>query len=101
MLFRSDGKSTRLNSSHTIISYAVFCLKKKNTTQHPPHVHACSQTTSCSALPHTTTCCVVRLIVSGCMIAYGFFPDCLFFFFLIKPAPPEFATLSLPRPFPF
>src|SRR3954465_7481406 len=25
----SDRKSTRLNSSHTIISYAVFCLKKK------------------------------------------------------------------------
>src|SRR3954462_10393169 len=26
----ADRKSTRLNSSHTIISYAVFCLKKKN-----------------------------------------------------------------------
>src|SRR5258708_18748508 len=26
-----DRKSTRLNSSHQIISYAVFCLKKKNT----------------------------------------------------------------------
>src|SRR5258708_18793411 len=29
---RLDRKSTRLNSSHQIISYAVFCLKKKNTT---------------------------------------------------------------------
>src|ERR1022692_2629816 len=29
MLFRSDRKSTRLNSSHLVISYAVFCLKKK------------------------------------------------------------------------
>src|SRR5258708_17080173 len=28
--FRQDRKSTRLNSSHQIISYAVFCLKKKN-----------------------------------------------------------------------
>src|SRR5947207_14517597 len=28
-LCRSDRKSTRLNSSHTVISYAVFCLKKK------------------------------------------------------------------------
>src|SRR5258708_18297556 len=28
VLFRSDRKSTRLNSSHQIISYAVFCLKK-------------------------------------------------------------------------
>src|SRR5207244_13006121 len=27
---RPDRKSTRLNSSHQIISYAVFCLKKKN-----------------------------------------------------------------------
>src|SRR5260221_10044348 len=27
--WRSDRKSTRLNSSHTVISYAVFCLKKK------------------------------------------------------------------------
>src|SRR5260221_5154146 len=26
---RRDRKSTRLNSSHTVISYAVFCLKKK------------------------------------------------------------------------
>src|SRR2546422_2814317 len=29
-----DRKSTRLNSSHGYISYAVFCLKKKNTTQY-------------------------------------------------------------------
>src|SRR5260221_10205136 len=28
---RLDRKSTRLNSSHTVISYAVFCLKKKKT----------------------------------------------------------------------
>src|SRR5260221_1792417 len=30
---RRDRKSTRLNSSHTVISYAVFCLKKKKTTR--------------------------------------------------------------------
>src|SRR5258705_6104819 len=29
-IFRGDRKSTRLNSSHLGISYAVFCLKKKN-----------------------------------------------------------------------
>src|SRR5260221_8638543 len=28
-LLERDRKSTRLNSSHTVISYAVFCLKKK------------------------------------------------------------------------
>src|SRR5207244_6319993 len=33
-----DRKSTRLNSSHQIISYAVFCLKKKkNTHKHGDH----------------------------------------------------------------
>src|SRR5690554_7252269 len=30
---RTDRKSTRLNSSHVRISYAVFCLKKKKKTQ--------------------------------------------------------------------
>src|SRR5207249_7252251 len=31
---QSDRKSTRLNSSHVSISYAVFCLKKKTITRH-------------------------------------------------------------------
>src|SRR2546426_4678207 len=30
--YSTDRKSTRLNSSHLVISYAVFCLKKKNTS---------------------------------------------------------------------
>src|SRR5260221_853341 len=34
-----DRKSTRLNSSHTVISYAVFCLKKKNNTNNLVKVH--------------------------------------------------------------
>src|SRR5690606_40091613 len=33
LLVRSDRKSTRLNSSHVKISYAVFCLKKKTRRQ--------------------------------------------------------------------
>src|SRR5258708_19160904 len=42
-----DRKSTRLNSSHQIISYAVFCLKKKkkgapqNQNSNRPHVCCC------------------------------------------------------------
>src|SRR5256885_9245889 len=37
-----DRKSTRLNSSHLVISYAVFCLKKKKTThsRDSRHTHA-------------------------------------------------------------
>src|SRR5688500_19657334 len=34
---RRDRKSTRLNSSHLVISYAVFCLKKKNSTEEKQH----------------------------------------------------------------
>src|SRR2546430_3809457 len=33
MIARKDRKSTRLNSSHSQISYAVFCLKKKKKRQ--------------------------------------------------------------------
>ena len=35
-----DRKSTRLNSSHGYISYAVFCLKKKNIQQQTTHNQA-------------------------------------------------------------
>src|SRR3712207_8318915 len=34
-----DRKSTRLNSSHANISYAVFCLKKQQTEAQPLHMH--------------------------------------------------------------
>src|SRR5688572_31433056 len=40
-LWKSDGtdrKSTRLNSSHSQISYAVFCLKKKKTYSSDPAI---------------------------------------------------------------
>src|SRR5687768_17900440 len=41
----ADRKSTRLNSSHGYISYAVFCLKKKkkknSTTNHYSHTNNC------------------------------------------------------------
>src|SRR5258708_9564432 len=43
---RTDRKSTRLNSSHQIISYAVFCLKKKNENVHNDiSVHGVLKTT--------------------------------------------------------
>src|SRR5256885_9826716 len=50
---RQDRKSTRLNSSHLVISYAVFCLKKKKC---PHKVHRMEMKTaiSCTILRHTT-----------------------------------------------
>src|SRR5256885_5374622 len=45
-----DRKSTRLNSSHLVISYAVFCLKKKKTTQQrEPWPRCCSMLQSVRA----------------------------------------------------
>src|SRR3989454_4476322 len=38
---RADRKSTRLNSSHLVISYAVFCLKKKKPIAHLASPHHC------------------------------------------------------------
>src|SRR5260221_6800670 len=37
-VFCLDRKSTRLNSSHTVISYAVFCLDKKSTRLNCSHI---------------------------------------------------------------
>src|SRR2546429_6329187 len=42
-----DRKSTRLNSSHGYISYAVFCLKKKKNYSVQPR--------TCTSAPHTTS----------------------------------------------
>src|SRR3712207_6973428 len=41
-----DRKSTRLNSSHANISYAVFCLKKKKTSHRHPSIRNNSHTLS-------------------------------------------------------
>src|SRR5256886_5650490 len=53
-----DRKSTRLNSSHSQISYAVFCLKKKNTVypnrpRHPLALRASPPLHTTHSLPHT------------------------------------------------
>src|SRR5690348_18138220 len=48
-----DRKSTRLNSSHPSISYAVFCLKKKNTAAHRGDSRACARRSD--AQPHSGT----------------------------------------------
>src|SRR5256885_6914432 len=56
-----DRKSTRLNSSHLVISYAVFCLKKKThcRTERPcPHIR---QDHHPHAILHTPICACGRL----------------------------------------
>src|SRR5256885_9705642 len=66
-----DRKSTRLNSSHLVISYAVFCLKKKkdthtrtSQTQRPsssPSPHPCSSLISVG-VPITPPCLLILLM---------------------------------------
>src|SRR5947207_9284284 len=52
-----DRKSTRLNSSHTVISYAVFCLKKKKIASHPDRSEpdVLEHITSTSRMPYSVT----------------------------------------------
>src|SRR5256885_7035760 len=57
----SDRKSTRLNSSHLVISYAVFCLKKKKKSHpYPSYIYSLIDTDLTSLLHynqhHTSVC---------------------------------------------
>src|SRR2546426_7254151 len=64
--WRQDRKSTRLNSSHLVISYAVFCLKKKKC---PHKVHRMEMQTAISSTLLSDTSMLVPAGV--CMISLG------------------------------
>src|SRR5947209_16761476 len=53
---RQDRKSTRLNSSHANISYAVFCLKKKKKSQKTPSVAKHTYIMTCCTASHKCLC---------------------------------------------
>src|ERR1022692_3283565 len=104
---RSDRKSTRLNSSHLVISYAVFCLKKKkkkiktDAEQRRQVVHARRRCTVVDAprVPHAA-------LVSECCGGTHVCSCSVFFFFLMIRRPPRstlfpYTTLfrSYGRPF--
>src|SRR3954466_13936121 len=92
----ADRKSTRLNSSHTIISYAVFCLKKKNkytiaTTNGPIHyITSVHRDTRMREQTNAVSldCVVLQRATCGVLV-------CVFFFFN-NGAPPEISPLPLP-----
>src|SRR6266487_365627 len=91
-----DRKSTRLNSSHPSISYAVFCLKKK--TNNTPRTLPTQSTTPqlSSLLPRDRERLQkgsVKRHVSV-VIDVGLVPERVFFFFN-DTAPTEIYTLSL------
>src|SRR5258707_15655130 len=51
-----DRKSTRLNSSHANISYAVFCLKKKKNDSKPTYTSSTSTTTRTRKISRNSSC---------------------------------------------
>src|SRR6202790_5623555 len=88
---REDRKSTRLNSSHYNISYAVFCLKKKKAlhfpARRPPH--------------RSRRCRTSSLIRPNSLTAPpGNVPIGTEHFFLSVSEPAEFRTLPLPDALP-
>src|SRR3954466_4030448 len=95
-----DRKSTRLNSSHTIISYAVFCLKKNNDRIHLPPLGS-FQRRGRSALFSGRGPRRVRLDAERgrASLVYARVTRA-HFFFLKDPPPPDFSPFPLPAAFP-
>src|SRR6202142_1309916 len=95
-----DRKSTRLNSSHQLISYAVFCLKKKKIIQMPPGTRI-----SPGVTPTRSRFCVfIRPSLSSnskklFQSSPGLIFSCSFFFFLRIGGPPKSTPFPTPPPF--
>src|ERR1022692_1673643 len=91
-----DRKSTRLNSSHLVISYAVFCLKKKkknNTRASSNSAEIETIAVSSARTPHINTSVDPRSGPPGPSVD---FLSCFFFcFFFNDTATTEIYTLSL------
>src|SRR6202521_3421066 len=88
-----DRKSTRLNSSHLRISYAVFCLKKKKTTAQDECPH-----TTLSAGRGETYVLLMELAKPYILVAVTS-TSCSFsfiFFFFLKNRPPPKSPLFPP-----
>src|ERR1039458_550753 len=97
----SDRKSTRLNSSHLGISYAVFCLKKKIKTTHPTTYHKPIPSRPAFYAPTCAhgwrRCGDTTTLVS---LPFGITPFLFGFFFLKSRAPPELPLFFPPPPSP-
>src|SRR3970282_1489227 len=89
-----DRKSTRLNSSHITISYAVFCLKKKSAVKVSRPLYAC---VVCGVLREATAVSATRERLLVHVGAKKFICDgtCAEFFFFNDTATTEIYTLSL------
>src|ERR1039457_6151773 len=95
MLFRSDRKSTRLNSSHLVISYAVFCLKKKTPNTSQIAIKAIPAFTFRRPLTASCRCAPYKEKVFGVFNRLHHDRSYCVFFFFNDTATTEIYTLSL------
>src|SRR3970040_2348040 len=95
-----DRKSTRLNSSHRCISYAVFCLKKKS-RKRVFLTSPCARTIPRTAAHHYTRVlyCPVTVWALERVTCTVLVTNSSNFFFFNDTATTEIYTLSLPTPF--
>src|ERR1039457_6937504 len=99
MLFRSDRKSTRLNSSHLVISYAVFCLKKKRQTRHLLDGLSDSSEATNDYAAHLSSRVCFPLSLGRATYVLCFVSLRHFFFFFYCRGPPRFLLFFFTRPF--
>src|SRR6202522_3937784 len=91
---KTDRKSTRLNSSHLYISYAVFCLKKNNLFMIARRrVGRKQEIIDLDTNPFELTSCTLQLSRRVCLMPWPALPSLLFFF--NDTATTEIYTLSL------
>src|SRR3954464_14267431 len=100
MLFRSDRKSTRLNSSHTIISYAVFCLKKKKEKIKPTATEQTAKLTSGTPKSRARRARAARRGELDRHASRGSLRLFSFFFFFNNRGPPKIYPFPLHNAFP-
>src|ERR1039457_2104565 len=83
-----DRKSTRLNSSHLVISYAVFCLKKKKKKKHKTTKQQRPTRTYVTRLPYVQQSAIARLRRSFVDRSSSHPHFCFFFFFFFNDTAP-------------
>src|SRR3984893_16373046 len=95
---RSDRKSTRLNSSHVAISYAVFCLEKESTRVNPRHVVTADAGGSLRTPPPSPRNSPQAAAPSHCHPPAATLGSSHSFFFFKRTRPPPSSPLSPPPP---
>src|ERR1043165_2320561 len=97
--FRSEEHTSELQS-RGLISYAVFCLKKKKQKTDATQIVSTVMSWSrcCRHSGERTSACVASLVLPSATVAS--LPSCSLFFFFNTGAPTDFSPFPPPAPFP-